>query len=1459
MQKIEDGIRAMALASGGASPSVLELAASAKMLAEAGGDTNLMLTQLEHGANLATATQTDLGTTLDFVGSAMRTFGIESDDTQSTVDSLAKVTTLANLELSQIGQSFVNAGGAASNAGMTLHDVNAVLIAFSEHGLKGGRAGTALNAVLSDLQTPSQQAASEFERLGIALFDSEGASRDVFDVMGELETALSGMTDEQRAATESTLFGQVAQKGWNVIMEEGVDYIRETAEYLADLSGAFDGYGQAAGMAGVQSNNLAGDLGNIKSVAEDLSIAFYQSIQEPLREVATSALGYVERLADAFMEDGLSGAIAVIGEVLADVVADVSARVPQFVELGIELITGLADGLGQNSAAIISSATEAFNTFIDGIRTLLPQLVPLAVEVITVFASGFITVKELIFTTGVEILADLIAGISSKLPELIPQAQEAIMNIANGLAENLPKILQSGIDIIVQLALGIAETLPELIPVAIEAILTLVMTLLENVDQLAEAAVALIMGLADGLMTALPILIEKAPIIITQLVMAMIELLPKLAELAVLLIHTLVTGLVGSLPEIMTIGGKIVETLLRAIGLDRLADFVEVGTNIVKAFWQGISDLITWIYDNAKNFALGVINAVKGIFGISSPSTVFMEMGKNLVRGLWNGIKALGGWIKGQVSDFFGNVISTAKGIFGISSPSTVFSGIGTDVVTGFENGVSDLPEKTNKHLNNTLNKVTEWGGDLVRQGTERAENFLSTVTGTVESLPGKVSNAISPVIENTAEWGRQVAAKGRQGAQDMRRDVVSEGEGLVDSMTSVGSNIVNGVWSGIQSVAQTFRTNVSGFFSGIVSQVKGTLQISSPSQVFAREVGRAIPQGVAQGIDADADKARQAADRLAQDTFRQAKVWIEQYRLESDYLATEELKMWEHLSGMYVRGTKQRLDADKEAARLRQRITREDFEYSKAWIERKKFFGIISTREELEAWERVQARFREGTKEREEADRTVFTLRNRLRAEDFQSIKDGIERERFFRRMTLEEEFVVWEAIQDRYKEGTREREEVERTLFTLRDRLREEDFKNFKDHIEREKFFRRMTLEEEYEAWAAIQERYKEGTKEREEVERTIFTLRNSLAAEDFKNITRWIDLRKEHNKISMQEEIDFWKKQTELYLEGTEQREEADRRLFDSQRRLFEEQEKLTQRMADAEERYQNAVDSRAQSIFNTFGLFDELREKEEVSTQTLKENLQAQVSEMANWASNIDRLARKGIDEGLLAELRAMGPKANAEIAALSTMSEAELTAYSNLWKEKHEIARVMAIRELEHLREETDAEIRELADQLNELADTEFVFAGRNTVDGFIDGIRSGFGGLKESMEEMARIAVETAQNALRVRSPSEIFEDIGKNVSEGFIYGIESMHGVVKKAVEKAFGDFDDMPIGIKPYAQAKKGMADVSAYSRMMQTHNDGNTYILQVKMDEIDEVNKLKQVFENFSHNKIVFEGGW
>jgi phage-related protein len=59
---------------------------------------------------------------------------------------------------------------------------------------------------------------------------------------------------------------------------------------------------------------------------------------------------------------------------------------------------------------------------------------------------------------------------------------------------------------------------------------------------------------------------------------------------------------------------------------------------MVKGIWNGIKDATGWILDIIRGFGSSVLNGIKSVFGIHSPSTLFRdEIGTNLALGLGEG------------------------------------------------------------------------------------------------------------------------------------------------------------------------------------------------------------------------------------------------------------------------------------------------------------------------------------------------------------------------------------------------------------------------------------------------------------------------------------------------------------------------------------------------------------------------------------------------------------------------------------------------------------------------------------------------------------------------------------------------------------------------------------------------------------------------------------------------------
>jgi phage-related protein len=105
--------------------------------------------------------------------------------------------------------------------------------------------------------------------------------------------------------------------------------------------------------------------------------------------------------------------------------------------------------------------------------------------------------------------------------------------------------------------------------------------------------------------------------------------------------------------------------------LGSMDKFIEAGITLFMSLITNLPAIIVELVKAVPQIITALISAFTNSF------SKFGDIGKNIVQGLWNGIVSMGSWIKDKVSDFFGGIVDGVKGLLGIHSPSTVFANIG--------------------------------------------------------------------------------------------------------------------------------------------------------------------------------------------------------------------------------------------------------------------------------------------------------------------------------------------------------------------------------------------------------------------------------------------------------------------------------------------------------------------------------------------------------------------------------------------------------------------------------------------------------------------------------------------------------------------------------------------------------------------------------------------------------------
>jgi uncharacterized protein YukE len=120
---------------------------------------------------------------------------------------------------------------------------------------------------------------------------------------------------------------------------------------------------------------------------------------------------------------------------------------------------------------------------------------------------------------------------------------------------------------------------------------------------------------------------------------------------------------------------------------------------------------------------------------------------------------------------------------------------------------------------------------------------FLTAIPKLLEA--GK--QIIEIIKKAITTYGPQLLTAGQQLMTDLKNKLIEKAKSFID----IGKNIVEGVKKGLSDAWEGLTKWFNDKIGDLVGGVKDLLGIESPSKVFANEVGRWIPAGVAEGIEA--------------------------------------------------------------------------------------------------------------------------------------------------------------------------------------------------------------------------------------------------------------------------------------------------------------------------------------------------------------------------------------------------------------------------------------------------------------------------------------------------------------------------------------------------------------------------------------------------------------------------------
>lgn len=230
---------------------------------------------------------------------------------------------------------------------------------------------------------------------------------------------------------------------------------------------------------------------------------------------------------------------------------------------------------------------------------------------------------------------------------------------------------------------------------------------------------------------------------------------------------------------------------------------------------------------------------------------------------------------------------------------------------------------------------------------------------------------------------------------------------------------------------------------------------------------------------------------------------------------------------------------------------------------------------------------------------------------------------------------------------------------------------------------------------------------------------------------------------------------------------------------------------EKMISLESAYMETAEEALKSAESQFKLWDDLSGKVEESEVDVEKALESQEKYWTDLADNVTDLSSRGIEgmDGLVASLNDGSVEGTAAIESLSNKSDSELqqmVEQYNRTKDAQarwagESANVITgySNEMSKLSAQMATDVKKM--DLN----GEAVQAGKNTMQGYIDGVNANKGSLAAAMRRAASDAWEAFKRTIGIASPSKAFRESGHDTVDGYVLGVEDQADSLQREMEK--------------------------------------------------------------------------
>lgn len=369
-----------------------------------------------------------------------------------------------------------------------------------------------------------------------------------------------------------------------------------------------------------------------------------------------------------------------------------------------------------------------------------------------------------------------------------------------------------------------------------------------------------------------------------------------------------------------------------AVSADEIAEAFQIATAEGGQFYNGmeeasktVSGMMSTLKDNANSLVGEVFTPLSeslltellpsAIGYIEQLSTAFKEEG---VDGLVTAVGDILASIITKIAESAPDIIEMAVSVIqsfvdGLNDNSDKIGGSAAKIITVLIEGIiSLLPSIAKLGLNLLLSLASGLADNLPTLIPTIVKTVLSIATYLINNLD-KIYAAAIKLMKGLVKGIINSIPLVLAAIPKIINGMVKSFASLIPLLNDIGKNLIEGIWKGIDNAGEWLRNKISGFFGGVVDNIKDFFGIHSPSTLMA-EMGMYLDQGMAKGIEDNVDTLRKATKIMGNAITDETKKYLkekemidkaEKERVESDAVSEYKKRLDEAKNDIEVQRVK--------------------------------------------------------------------------------------------------------------------------------------------------------------------------------------------------------------------------------------------------------------------------------------------------------------------------------------------------------------------------------------------------------------------------------------------------------------------------------------------------------------------------------------------------------------------------